>query len=192
MKKLGEIADVNRAQINPRTAPPEVHYIDISSVSPGQVDTITTYLFSEAAGRARRIVQHGDIIWSCVRPNRRSHAVVMQPDLNTIASTGFAVLTATKIPFSFLYLATTTDDFVTFLTNSATGSAYPAVTAKTFEDAVLLIPPTHLLKKFGVTTVLMAEQIHILQRQTQNLRRTRDLLLPRLITGQHSLEHNIQ
>jgi len=188
VKKLDEIADVNRAQINTRTAPPEVHYIDISSVSPGQVDTITTYPFSEAPGRARRIVQHGDILWSCVRPNRRSHARVMQPALNTIASTGFAVLTATKVPFSFLYLATTTDDFVTFLTNSATGSAYPAVTAKTFEDAVLLIPPTHLLKKFGEATVPMAEQIHILQRQTQNLRRTRDLLLPRLLSGQVDIE----
>lgn len=184
VKKLGEIADVNRAQINPRTAPDEVHYIDISSVSPGQIDAIITYPFAEAPGRARRIVQHGDIIWSCVRPNRRSHALVMQPPLNTIASTGFAVLTTTKVPFSFLYLATTTGDFVTFLTNSATGSAYPAVGAKTFEDAVLLIPPTHLLKKFGETTVPMAEQIHILQRQTQNLRRTRDLLLPRLLSGQ--------
>jgi type I restriction enzyme S subunit len=184
VKKLGEVADVNRAQINPRVAPSEVHYIDISSVSPGQVDTITTYLFSEAPGRARRIVQHGDILWSCVRPNRRSHTLVMQPALNTIASTGFAVLTATKMPFTFIYFATTTDDFVTFLTNSATGSAYPAVTAKTFEDAVLLIPATHLLKNFGETTVPMTEQIHILQRQTQNLRHTRDLLLPRLLSGQ--------
>ena len=138
VKKLGEIADVNRAQINPRTAPDEVYYIDISSVSPGQINAIITFPFAEAPGRARRIVSHGDILWSCVRPNRRSHALVMQPALNTIASTGFAVLTATKAPFSFLYLATTTENFVTFLTNSATGSAYPAVSAKTFEDAVLL------------------------------------------------------
>jgi len=187
VRKLGEIADVNRAQINPRTAPDEVHYIDISSVSPGQVDTITTYPFSEAPGRARRIVQHADILWSCVRPNRRSHALALHPESDTIASTGFAVLTATKVPFSFLYFATTTDDFVTFLANNATGAAYPAVTAKTFEDAVLLIPHTHLLKKFGETTAPMAEQIHILQRQIQNLRRTRDLLLPRLLSGQIDL-----
>jgi type I restriction enzyme S subunit len=184
VKKLGEIADLNRAQINPRTAPDEVHYIDISSVSPGQIDAIITYPFAEAPGRARRIVQHGDILWSCVRPNRRSHALVMQPDLNTIASTGFAVLTATKVPFTFLYFATTTDDFVTFLANNATGAAYPAVTAKTFADAVLLVPPAPLLKKFGEASIPMAEQIHILQRQTQNLRRTRDLLLPRLLSGQ--------
>ena len=184
VKRLGDIADVNRAQINPRTAPDEVHYIDISSVSPGQIDATITYPFTEAPGRARRIVQHADILWSCVRPNRRSHALVMQPDHGTIASTGFAVLTATKVPFTFLYLATTTDDFVAFLANNATGAAYPAVTATTFEDAVLLIPPVALLKKFGEATIPMAEKVHILQRQNQNLRRTRDLLLPRLLLGQ--------
>ena len=187
VKKLATVAEVNRAQINARTAPEELHSIDISSVSPGQIDSITTYAFADAPGRARRIIQHGDVLWSCVRPNRRSHAQVMHPEPNTIASTGFAVLTATKVPFTFLYFATTTDDFVAFLTNNATGAAYPAVSGATFEKADLLIPPAPLLKNFGNATIPMAEQIHTLQRQIQNLRRTRDLLLPRLLSGQVAL-----
>jgi len=188
VKKLETVAEVNRAQINARTAPHELHYIDISSVSPGQIDSVTTYAFADAPGRARRIVQHGDVLWSCVRPNRRSHAQVMHPEPDTIASTGFAVLTATKVPFTFLYFATTTDDFVTFLTNNATGAAYPAVSGSTFEKADLLIPPAPLLKKFGDATIPMSEQIHTHQRQIQNLRRTRDLLLPRLLSGQVELK----
>ncbi len=185
--KLGDVAEVNCAQISPRTAPDKLRYIDISSVSPGQIDETTTYSFAEAPGRARRIVRHGDVLWSCVRPNRRSHALVLEPEPNTIASTGFAVLTATKIPFTFLYLATTTDDFVTFLVNNATGSAYPAVTATTFENADLVIPSASLLKKFGEVTTPMAEEIHALQLQIKSLRLTRDLLLPRLISGQINL-----
>lgn len=184
VKKLRDVAEVNRAQINARNAPNELHYIDIASVSPGQVDTITTYAFADAPGRARRIVQQGDVLWSCVRPNRRSYAQVMHPEPNTIASTGFAVLTATDVPFTFLYFATTTDDFVAYLTNNATGAAYPAVTATTFEKACLLIPPAPLLKKFGDATLPMAERIHTLHLQIQNLRRTRDLLLPRLLSKQ--------
>jgi type I restriction enzyme S subunit len=190
VKKLATVAEVNRAQINARTAPEELHYIDISSVSPGQIDSITTYAFADAPGRARRIVQHGDVLWSCVRPNRRSHAQVMHPESDTIASTGFAVLTAMKVPFTFLYFATTTDDFVAFLTNNATGAAYPAVSGATFEKADLLIPPAPLLKKFGAATIPMAEQIHALHRKIQNLRRTRDLLLPRLLSGQVELKTN--
>ena len=188
VKKLADVAEVNRGQINARTAPEELHYIDISSVSPGQIESITTYAFADAPGRARRIVQHGDVLWSCVRPNRRSHAQVMHPVPNTIASTGFAVLTATKVPFTFLYLATTTEDFVAFLTNNATGATYPAVTSTTFEKAELVIPPSPLLKQFGDATIAMAEELHRLQRQIQNLRRTRDLLLPRLLSGQIDVE----
>jgi type I restriction enzyme S subunit len=188
VKNLSAVAEVNRAQINARSAPEELHYIDISSVSPGQIDSITTYAFADAPGRARRIVQHGDVLWSCVRPNRRSHAQVMHPESDTIASTGFAVLTATRVPFTFLYFATTTDDFVAYLTNNATGAAYPAVTAPTFEKADLLVPSAALLKKFGDATIPMAEEIHTLQRQIHNLRRTRDLLLPRLLSGQIEVE----
>jgi type I restriction enzyme S subunit len=184
VKKLSAVAKVNRAQINARGAPEELHYIDISSVSPGQIDSTTTYAYAAAPGRARRVVQHGDILWSCVRPNRRSHAQVMHPEPNTIASTGFAVLTATGVPFTFLYCATTTDDFVSYLINNATGAAYPAVTAPTFDRADLLVPSSELLKKFGDATIPIAEEVYTLQRQIQNLRRTRDLLLPRLLSGQ--------
>ena len=184
VKKLADVAEVNRAQINVRSAPDEVHYIDISSVSPGQIDSITTLSFSDAPGRARRVVRHGDVLWSCVRPNRRSYAQVMHPNSDTIVSTGFAVLTATKVPFTYLYFFTTTDDFIAYLTNHATGAAYPAVTATTFEKAVMLIPHTALLKMFGDATIPIAEQIHSFQCKIQNLRRTRDLLLPRMLSGQ--------
>ena len=192
VKKLGDIAVVNRTQINAKNAPDELHYIDIASVSPGQIDYVTTYAFTDAPGRARRIVQHGDVLWSCVRPNRRSHALVMHPETNTIASTGFAVLTAKTVPFTFLYFATTTDDFVSYLTNNASGAAYPAVTATTFEKAELLVPSPALLERFGEATIAMMEQAHTLQRQTTNLRRTRDLLLPRLLSGQVKLATDTQ
>jgi type I restriction enzyme S subunit len=191
VKKLADIADVNRAQINARSAPEELHYIDISSVSPGRIDSTTTYAFANAPGRARRIVLHGDILWSCVRPNRRSHALVLHPSLDTIASTGFAVITPSKVPYPFLYFATTTDEFVKFLENSATGAAYPAVTAKTFEDADFIVPSAPLLDAFGKIAIPMAEKIHTLHLKIQNLRHTRDLLLPRLLSGQVALDSSL-
>ena len=182
--KLASVADVNRSQIDVHGAPDEIRYIDISCVSRGQIDAMRIYAFADAPGRARRIVKHGDILWSCVRPNRRSYAPVMHPESNVIASTGFAVLSAVRVPFTFLYFATTTDAFVAYLTNNATGAAYPAVTATTFEKADILLPTADLLKKFEDATAPMAEQVHTLQRQVHNLNHTRDLLLPRLLSGQ--------
>ena len=184
VKKLCEVAEVNRAQITPRTAPEELHYIDISSVSPGQIDQLTPYRFNDAPGRARRIVQHGDILWSCVRPNRRSHAIVLYPEENTIASTGFAVLTARTVPYTYLYSAVTTEEFVSYLSNNATGAAYPAVTATTFQNAIVLTPPGSLLQQFGEVTIPLCEESEIHRRKIRNLRATRDLLLPRLLPGE--------
>jgi type I restriction enzyme S subunit len=40
---------------------------------------------------------------------------------------------------------------------------------------------------FGEATIPMAEETHTLRRQIHNLRQTRDLLLPRLLSGQVEL-----
>ena len=90
-RPLSEIADVNRVSLG-GSYDGEIEYIDISSVTPGSIDATTRYEFRDAPSRARRVVMHGDVIWSCVRPNRRSHAVIWQPSSNLIASTGFAVM----------------------------------------------------------------------------------------------------
>jgi type I restriction enzyme S subunit len=187
IRRVEDVATVNGETIDLRNAPEEIGYIDIASVSPGQIDAITPYAFSKAPGRARRLVRHGDVLWSCVRPNRRSFALAIQPAPNTVASTGFAILTAREVPFTFLYQATTSDDFVAYLTNHATGAAYPAVTSKTFEAAQILVPSPSLLQQFSVPTEAMAVQSKLLHQKVTALRRTRDLLLPRLLSGQISL-----
>jgi type I restriction enzyme, S subunit len=185
---LSAVADINARRIDLRHPPSRLLYVDISSVSPGKIDSMTEYAFADAPGRARRVLRHGDVLWSCVRPNRRSYALVLHPDDAMIASTGFAVLSARQIPYCYLYAATTTDEFVGYLEKRATGAAYPAVTAKVFEDAPLLIPSASVMERFAATMNPRAETIAVLQRQIDNLRKTRDLLLPRLLSGQLLLE----
>jgi type I restriction enzyme, S subunit len=185
---LGRVAKVNARQICTKSPPERIRYIDISSVSPGAVEEITEYDFSDAPGRARRIVTHGDVLWSCVRPNRRSFALVLNPDEATIASTGFAVLSASEVPYSYLYAATTTDDFVSYLEKRATGAAYPAVTAAVFEAAPIVVPPPSLLGGFAEAANPGASLSASLRRRIANLRKTRGLLLPRLLSGQLSVD----
>ena len=185
---LSGVASVNAKQVDARHAPNLIHYIDISSVGPGVVENVVDYAFTDAPGRARRVVSHGDILWSCVRPNRRSHALVLHPDEATIGSTGFAVLTAERVPCVYLYSATTTDSFVSYLEKRATGAAYPAVTARVFEEAPLLVPDKSVLERFGAMAGPAAEAVAQLRRRMANLRKTRDLLLPRLLSGELSVD----
>ncbi|MFO1430788.1 MAG: restriction endonuclease subunit S [Candidatus Competibacteraceae bacterium] len=181
--RLARVADVNRASLGSKDKPESILYVDISAVTPGEIGEYREYSFEDAPGRARRKVAHGDIIWSCVRPNRRSYALIWEPDERLIVSTGFAVLTATTLPFSYLYLATTTDEFVGYLEKRATGAAYPAVTGKDFENAPILLPDNETLNQFDGLILPVLEQIEILKRQNKELRQARDLLLPKLMSG---------
>ncbi|MDD5461003.1 MAG: restriction endonuclease subunit S [Methylococcales bacterium] len=180
---LTVVAKVNRACLSVKSAPDIIQYIDISSVETGVIRETAEISFAEAPGRARRLVQNGDIIWSCVRPNRKSFALMLEPDENTVVSTGFAVLSTRTIPFSYLYLATTSDEFASFLSNRATGAAYPAVTAKDFEAAEVLIPSAEVLKDFHERCEPSLCLKHNLLKQNIALAKARDELLPKLMSG---------
>jgi type I restriction enzyme S subunit len=184
VQELGNVAQVNPEAIKPKSAPDEVHYIDIASVSPGRIDKAETMQFSDAPGRARRIVRFGDVLWSCVRPNRRSCAMVVEPKKDTVASTGFAVLRAESISKHYLYQYVRADQFVSYLVNRATGAAYPAVKASDFKEAMIIVPQGDVLSHFDKAVAPMRSLIHRWERKNANLRAQRDLLLPKLVSGE--------
>jgi len=184
---LGDVAATNVSSYKPKTLPERICYVDISSVSTGRINGKKEMPSSEAPGRARRIAQSGDIIWSNVRPNLKAYALVLNPGEVDVFSTGFTVINPQKVPFTFLYIATTTEDFVRYLVNHTTGASYPAVRADDFENAELLIPSSSILETFQEKTVSIFEQIHLLEEQSKRLAQARDLFLPRLINGEVSV-----
>ncbi|OLF36748.1 restriction endonuclease subunit S [Psychrobacter sp. Cmf 22.2] len=179
---LVEIAKVNANSIS-SSFDEDIEYIDISSVSTKSIDHTTKYPIKEAPGRAKRIITHGDIIWSCVRPNRKSYAVIWNPEENTIASTGFTVVSPTEVPTSFLYQVLGTEQFIAYLTNRATGAAYPAVKSIDFKEYVISLPPKSLIDKFDAQTKDYLDVIWNLKQQNEKLKEARDILLPRLMMG---------
>ena len=181
---LGQIAEINARSVRRGAEPTEIRYVDISSVSTGSIDAKESLLYADAPGRARRIVRDGDVIWACVRPNRKSYSLVLDPEPNLLVSTGFAVLSPVVLPWSFVYQCVTTDDFVSYLVNHAKGAAYPAVGAEDFENAQVLKPANDIVTAFDRLVAPMMRLGTALQRKSANLRTTRDLLLPKLISGE--------
>ena len=182
-KILSDIAQTNAESLSSKNMPNEITYIDIASVKDGRILTRTRMTSEEAPGRARRRAKDGDVIWSNVRPNLRQFALVLDPNDLDVFSTGFTVLTATCVPYSFLYVAVTTDAFVAHLVNHTTGSSYPAVRPDDFERAKLLVPPAALLEEFHTFCGPLFRLSQKLGRQSEKLARARDLLLPRLMDG---------
>lgn len=179
---LSDVANVNDKSLK-NGFDGRIEYIDIASVGTGIINDTTWYDFEDAPGRARRIVRHLDIIWSCVRPNRKSYAFMWEPHERLICSTGFAVITPATVKSGYLYHFLTTDSFVSYLTNNAGGAAYPAVTAKVFEKAEVAVPPLSLQNQFEDIFLKLKSQINNLDKQNQKLTQARDILLPRLMNG---------
>jgi type I restriction enzyme S subunit len=181
---LGDITEINRENLKSNYQIDHILYIDISSVTQGSIDEKTEYDIKDAPGRAKRVVKHQDIIWSCVRPNRKSYAIIWKPEENLIVSTGFAVISKSQIPQLFLYHCLSTDAFVQYLENNATGSAYPAVTTKDFEKAVIAVPSHDIMIEYQESSTPAFELINTLKKQNNKLREARNLLLPKLMSGE--------
>ncbi|MXX09894.1 MAG: hypothetical protein F4142_02170 [Nitrospira sp. SB0675_bin_23] len=182
-KMINDVAGANEQSYGKGNLPETINYIDISSVSQGRILSKTDLHASEAPGRARRRAKHGDTIWSNVRPNLRAYSLVLEPEENDVFSTGFTVLTAKTVPFTYLYQFVTTDDFVSYLVNHTTGASYPAVRPPDFERTKILVPTETLLQKFHETVEPYYCLISSLDRGIKVLTKARDLLLPHLMNG---------
>ena len=183
-KTLGEVAVTNAQSYLPKKLPETLNYIDISSVVAGRILEKKSMVAADAPGRARRKAAHGDVIWSNVRPNLKAYSLILDPEENDVFSTGFTVLSATRIPFTFLYQSVTSNYFVTYLVNHTTGASYPAVRPDDFERAEIVVPPPLLLIEFREICESKYHLIAKLAREDEQLMKARDLLLPRLMSGE--------
>jgi len=183
-KTLGDIAETNVESYKARDLPDEINYIDISSVTTGRITEKRAVSSAEAPGRARRRAKDGDVIWSNVRPNLCAYALILDPEDNDVFSTGFTVLSPVAVPFSYMYPLVTTDEFVGYLVNHATGASYPAVRPDDFERATVLVPSEPLLALFHEKTEPMFRLGSVLKQETKSLMEARGLLLPRLMNGE--------
>lgn len=179
--KLSDVANVNKACISERYPYDYVDYVDLGSVSRGHIEAIARILVQGAPSRAKRLAFDGDIIWGMVRPNLKSYALVLHPSETSVYSTGFAVLSAQKVPFSFLYCCVTQDDFVSYLVNCTNGAAYPAVKPDHFREAAITLPTDSLLRQFNLIAEPMYRKIEILEKQIKRSKEARDRLLPILM-----------
>ena len=140
---LKAVATHNDDVLDETTAPDsEIVYVDISSVDP--INGITakeTMLFSAAPSRARRRVQHGDVIVSTVRTYLRAIARVRDPEDNLVVSTGFAVVRpGGKLVPDFLGYIVSASYFVEQVIARSTGVSYPAINASELVAIPVAVP----------------------------------------------------
>ncbi len=182
---VGELCAINSWTLSRNDDLEALEYIEISEVSRGDVAEISTYRRGEEPSRARRRLRHGDTVLSTVRPDRGSYFLALNPPENRVASTGFAVLTPTAVPWSFVHAAMTQPDVSEYLGQMADGGAYPAVRPEIIGAIRVAVPPEpKILEGFHRICACLYEQAEANRIQTRILAALRDTLLPKLLSGE--------
>jgi len=75
------------------------------------------------------------------------------------------------------------------LASIATGAIFKEITKGAFKRVPFIVPPQQLLDAHRMTTEPLEEAIRVLEEQTRSLASLRDLLLPKLVTGQIDVSH---
>jgi type I restriction enzyme S subunit len=69
------------------------------------------------------------------------------------------------------------------ITNVASGATFKEISRGEFRDLQIVLPPEPIEREYEAAVDPMYHEIRVLLAKNANLRRTRDLLLPKLISG---------
>ncbi len=140
--RLVDLALINAKSISGKYPYEEIEYIDTSSITRNEFSPLQRLKLIDAPSRAKRIVQHGDTIISTVRPIQRHFGFIRNPKANTIASTGFAVITPRSVNPEFLYYYLSQDSITNYLNGIAETSTttFPAFRPEVLSDLEMVIP----------------------------------------------------
>lgn len=144
-KRLKYTATINDDALSEDTNPDfDMQYIDIGNVdSSGAIHEIISHRFEDAPSRARRMVQHGDVIVSTVRTYLQAIAPIENPPENLIVSTGFAVVRPLLATLSaeFCKFALREPTFLTEVLKRSVGVSYPAINSSELGNISICLPP---------------------------------------------------
>src|ERR1039458_6024195 len=185
VKRVPECVDINPRVVVPRDG--EKPFVPMGCLSN---DSMLITDLESRDGNSGAKFQNGDTLFARITPcleNGKTGFVQFLPDAQAFAcgSTEFIVLRSRTLTPEFVYLLARSDEFRGNAIKSMSGATgRQRVQEQCFDDFQIAQPPRALLDRFPAIIAPSFLLIYKLHLQIQNLRRTRDLLLPRLLRGQ--------
>ncbi|NPV54722.1 MAG: DNA polymerase beta domain-containing protein region [Firmicutes bacterium] len=168
---IRDVAVINELSIKSDYDFETIEYIDIASVNNGLIGETQELALSEAPSRAKRIIRENDILISCVRPNLRHYAFIKRAMPNSVASTGFAVITPKEVEARYLYYCLITNEYTEYLTRIAEShtSAYPAFNPDIIGNSKIPLPPVKEQQAIAHILGTLDDKIELNRRMNETL-----------------------
>ena len=181
VRKLGEIADVMRRNVPKGNTKEPLPYVGLEHI-PRRSLALDAWETTTELGSNKLEFKKGEVLFGKIRPY--FHKVSVAP-FDGLCSADTIVIRARKPEcYAIVVACVSSDAFVAEASATANGAKMPRANWNVLERFPVATPNDEIAKKFSdIFNGILAQQQSLIF-QIQNLRQTRDLLLPRLLSGQ--------
>jgi type I restriction enzyme S subunit len=178
---LGAVATARNEGVDPAAISPDTPYIGLEHMPRGSIALIDW----EGSGKVssnKAAFAAGDFLFGKLRPY--FHKVGIAP-VTGICSTDIVVVRPKSLAWGGFVIACISDeDFVAYTDKTSTGTKMPRTSWSIMAKYPLVLPPLKLAQALNETVAPMLERIRANIHESRTLALTRDLLLPRLMSGE--------
>jgi type I restriction enzyme S subunit len=176
-------------EVKPRTKMPkegEKPFVPMGSLS---TDSMLISNIETKEGNSGAKFKNGDTLFARITPcleNGKTGFVqfLSEDEATAFGSTEFIVLRSKTLCPEYVYLMARSNEFRDNAIKSMSGATgRQRVSEKCFDKFLIAQPTQKLLDIFSHHIAPMFRTVHVLAKKNDNLRQTRDLLLPKLISG---------
>lgn len=184
-KRLGEVCFDVREAVLPEALEPDTPYIGLEHM-PRRSISLIEWGSAEQVTSTKLRFREGEILFGKIRPYFHKVGVAF---VDGVVSSDAIVIRPTEEKLNGLVLMTVSSD--PFVANTSQtmreGSKMPRADWKQMKEYPVAVPPDGLLATFNDTIGSITAQLKNLTFQNQKLRTARDLLLPKLMSGEISV-----
>lgn len=163
--KIKDIAKLSQERFNPARYEGDkiFRYIEISDIDSIQMRAYGKEVrCDEAPSRARKIVHSNNVIFSTVRPERGTVAVISASQDNYVCTTGFAVLETTAMEPMVLAYILQSEFVVKQIGKYAMGISYPVIDEKDLMEIYLPITKDDIRKYDKKAVELKEKELEVI------------------------------
>jgi type I restriction enzyme S subunit len=181
-RTLGDLCEEVRDCVKPDAVEPDTPYIGLEHI-PRRSISLSEWGTAEQVISSKHRFREGEILFGKIRPYFHKVGIAF---LDGVASSDAIVIRPLNTKLRGVVLMTVASDpFVAVTAQTMReGSKMPRADWKQMQQYFVSVPPEGLLSSFGNTIQSIIEQLKTLTFANQKLRAARDLLLPRLMSGE--------
>ena len=186
VKPLGDIAEDMRRNVPKGELEEPKPYVGLEHI-PRRSLALDAWETATELGSNKLEFKKGEVLFGKIRPY--FHKVSVAP-FDGLCSADTIVIRARRPEhYAVVVACASSDAFVAEASATANGAKMPRANWDVLEKFQVVIPKGKVAEKFSALFADIIAQQQALIFQIQNLRRTRDLLLPRLLSGQATHPH---